>query len=67
MEIKDFDFDIFKKALGKVPEGFELEKIEFDNISFKLFVSIDTHNDYALKRADELLEIQIKYKKELGD
>lgn len=51
MKLKDFDYDILKKALGKVPEGFELEKIEFDKISFKLVVSIDTKNDFALKRA----------------
>lgn len=67
MKVSDFDYDIFKKALGKVPEDFELEKIEFNRISFKLFVSIDTHNDFALKRADEMFAIQKKFKEELGD
>lgn len=67
MKLKDFDYDILKKALGKVPEGFELEKIEFDKISFKLVVSIDTHNEFALKRADEMFAIQKKFKEELGD
>lgn len=67
MKLKDFDYDILKKALGKVPEGFELEKIEFYKISFKLFVSIDTKNDFALKRAEEHFEIQKKFKEKLGD
>lgn len=67
MNVKDFDYDILKKALGKVPEGFELEKIEFDNISYKIVVSFNTHEDFALKRAKDLFDIQMKYKKELGD
>lgn len=67
MKVSDFDYDIFKKALGKVPEDFELEKIEFNRISFKLVVSIDTKNDFALKRVEEQFEIQKKFKEELGD
>ena len=50
MKVSDFDYDILKKALGKVPEDFELEKIEFDRISFKIIVSFDTHSDFALNR-----------------
>lgn len=67
MKANEFDFDILRKALSKIPDDFRLEQIVFDDNSFKILASIDTHNDYALKRADELLEIQIKYKKELGD
>lgn len=62
MDLKDFDFEILQKALDKVPAGFELEKIVFDSTSFKLVVSIDTSNDFALKRAKELFDIQMKYK-----
>ena len=46
---------------------FELEKIEFDNISYKIVVSFNTHEEYALKRAKELFDLQLKMKKELGD
>ena len=67
MKAKDFDYEILKKALGQVPEGFELEKIEFDNISYKIVVSFNTHEDFALKRAKELFDLQLKMKKELGD
>lgn len=66
MDLKDFDFEILQKALDKVPSGFELEKIVFDSTSFKLVVSIDTSNDFALKRAKEFFDIQMKYK-EKGD
>lgn len=67
MKAKDFDYEILKKALGKVPEGFELEHIDFDKTSFKLVVSVSTSEDFALKRAKELFDLQLKMKKELGD
>lgn len=65
MKIYDFDYEIFKNALAKVPNNFELEKIEFDKISYKIFVSINTHDDYAIKRANENFKIQKEFLKQL--
>lgn len=62
MKVSDFDYEILKKAMAKIPEDFELENIIFDSTSFKILASIDTSNDFALKRAKELFDIQMKYK-----
>ena len=65
MKVNDFDYDILKKTLAKVPNNFELERIEFDKISYKIFVSVNTHEDYALKRATENFKIQQEFLKQL--
>lgn len=67
MKANEFDFDILRKALSKIPDDFRLEQIVFYDNSFKILASIDTHSDFALKRADELLEIQLYYKQKMGD
>lgn len=65
MKVNDFDYDILKKTLAKVPNNFELERIEFDKISYKIFVSVNAHEDYALKRATENFKIQQEFLKQL--
>lgn len=62
MRIDEFDYEILKNAMSKIPDDFKLEQIVFDNTSFKILTSVDTSSDFALKRADELFKIQMQYK-----
>lgn len=68
MKAKDFDYDILKKALDKVPQGFELENIEFSQNSFKIKCSFDTRSYFVEKQNKSLYEIQQEYYKSMkGD
>lgn len=68
MKAKDFDYEILKKALGKVPEGFELENIVFSQNSFKINCSFDARCYFVEKQNKSLYEIQQEYYKSMkGD
>lgn len=68
MNVKDFDYDILKKALDKVPQGFELENIVFSQNSFKINCSFDTRSYFVEKQNKALYEIQQEYYKTMkGD